>query len=126
MAYSVDLRNKALSYYKQCKNISKVAATFNLSRNTLYWIRLKEQTGNLNHQVKSQNQDSTKVEHYLEQLAQLSDYQQVYLDETGFDIYLLRPYACRLKGQRVKAQISGKKYKRLSLVAAQIGHQLVV
>ncbi|MFC2613829.1 MAG: IS630 transposase-related protein, partial [Eikenella corrodens] len=45
MAYSADLRNKALNYYEQCKNISQTAATFNLSRNTLYlWIRLKKQT----------------------------------------------------------------------------------
>ena len=44
MAYSADLRNKALNYYEQCKNISQTAATFNLSRNTLYlWIRLKKQ-----------------------------------------------------------------------------------
>ena len=45
MAYSADLRNKALSYYEQCKNISQTAATFNLSRNTLYlWICLMDDT----------------------------------------------------------------------------------
>ena len=34
------------------QNISQTAATFNLSRNTLYlWIRLKKQTGSLKHQV---------------------------------------------------------------------------
>lgn len=56
MAYSADLRNKALTYYKQCKNISQTAATFNLSRNTLYlWIRLKKQTGSLKHQVTGLN-----------------------------------------------------------------------
>ncbi|HFC8516705.1 TPA: IS630 family transposase, partial [Neisseria meningitidis] len=32
--------------------MSQTAATFNLSRNTLYlWIRLKKQTGSLKHQV---------------------------------------------------------------------------
>ena len=71
MAYSVDLRHKALSYYEQCKNISKVAAAFNLSRNTIYlWIRLKEQTGSLNHQVKGQNAtklDRQKLAQYVEQ-----------------------------------------------------------
>ncbi len=42
MAYSADLRNKALNYYEPCKNISQTAATFNLSRNTLYlWMRLE-------------------------------------------------------------------------------------
>jgi len=28
MAYSADLRNKALNYYEQCKNISQTAVTF--------------------------------------------------------------------------------------------------
>ena len=56
MAYSADLRHKALNYYEQCKNISQTAATFNLSRNTLYlWIRLKKQTGSLKHQVTGLN-----------------------------------------------------------------------
>ena len=58
-------------------------------------------------------------------MTELSDYQRVYLDETGLDTYLFRPYARSLKGQIVKAQISGKKYKRLSLVATQIGNQLI-
>ncbi|HEZ3724186.1 TPA: IS630 family transposase, partial [Neisseria meningitidis] len=51
MAYSADLRNKALNYYEQCKNISQTAATFNLSRNTLYL----KQTGSLKHQVTGLN-----------------------------------------------------------------------
>ena len=53
--------------------------------------------------------------HYLTQLAEFSDYQRVYLDETGFDCYLFRPYARSLKGQIVKAQISGKRYSGLNL-----------
>ena len=45
MAYSADLRNKALNYYEPCKNISQTAATFNLSRNTLYlWMRLEAES----------------------------------------------------------------------------------
>ena len=63
--------------------------------------------------------------HYLTQLAEFSDYQRVYLDETGFDRYLFRPYARSLKGQIVKAQISGKRYRRLSLVSAQVGNRLI-
>ncbi|EET45773.1 transposase [Neisseria sicca ATCC 29256] len=180
MAYSADLRNKALNYYEQCKNISQTAATFNLSRNTLYlWIRLKKQTGSLKHQVTGLNAvkldrqklaqyvgqhpdaylheiakhfDCTaatvcyalkqmgmtrKKDHhlqrtrsgqsnaYLTQLAEFSDYQRVYLDETGFDRYLFRPYARSPKGQIVKAQISGKRYRRLSLVSAQVGNRLI-
>ena len=106
MAYSADLRNKALNYsglnlnqdkatkpqtvqivrqgeatpywfkvnplyYEQCKNISQTAATFNLSRNTLYlWIRLKKQTGSLKHQVTGLNAvklDRQKLAQYVEQ-----------------------------------------------------------
>ncbi len=43
-------------YYGQCKNTGQTAATFNLSRNTLYLrIRLKKQTGSLKHQVTGLN-----------------------------------------------------------------------
>ncbi|MBH2057980.1 IS630 family transposase, partial [Neisseria meningitidis] len=45
----------------------------------------------------------------MTQPAEFSDYQRVYLDETGFDRYLFRPYTRSLKGQIVKAQISGKR-----------------
>ena len=106
MAYSADLRNKALNYsglnlnqdkatkpqtvqivrqgeatpywfkvnplyYEQCKNISQTAATFNLSRNTLYlWIRLKKQTSSLKHQVTGLNAvklDRQKLAQYVGQ-----------------------------------------------------------
>ena len=79
MAYSADLRNKALNYYEQCKNISQTAATFNLSRNTLYlWMRLKKQTGSLKHQVTGLNTvklDRQKPAQYVGQ------HQDAYLHE---------------------------------------------
>ncbi|RRD89233.1 IS630 family transposase [Conchiformibius steedae] len=184
MAYSTDLREKALHYYGQCNNISQTANVYGVSGYTLYrWIRLKEQTGSLKHQVKGQNaakldmpklaryveqhpdaylyeiarefdctasavlyalrrlgitrkkrpatykeQDPKKVKHYLQQLAKLtrrSDYQTVYLDETGFDACLPRPYGRCPKGRVLKAKISGKGYRRLSLVAAQTGKRLI-
>ncbi|MBH2266777.1 hypothetical protein I7L72_00680 [Neisseria meningitidis] len=61
-------------------------------------------------------QDPAKVTHYLTPPAEFSDYQRVYLDETGFDRYLFRPYARSLKGQIVKAQISGKRYSGLTKI----------
>ncbi|EMT7582219.1 transposase, partial [Neisseria gonorrhoeae] len=42
---------------------------------------------------------------------------------TGFDRRLFRPYARSLKGQMAKARISGKRYRRLSLVSAQVGNR---
>ncbi|MDK4679382.1 IS630 transposase-related protein [Kingella negevensis] len=71
MAYSIDLREKALNYYKQSNNASKVAKTYGISRNTLYlWIKLEEQTGSLKHQVKGQNAtklDTQALKQYIEQ-----------------------------------------------------------
>ncbi len=54
--------------------------------------------------------------------AGFSDCQRVCPDETGFDRRLFRPYARSLKGQMAKARISGKRYRRLSLVSAQAGN----
>ncbi|EMS2380321.1 transposase [Neisseria gonorrhoeae] len=55
--------------------------------------------------------------------AGFSDCQRVCPDETGFDRRLFRPYARSLKGQMAKARISGKRYRRLSLVSAQVGNR---
>lgn len=71
MAHSTDLREKALDYYEQCKNISQVAKVFDIARSTLYqWIDLKKQTGGLDHQVKGQNAaklDTQQIIQYIEQ-----------------------------------------------------------
>ncbi|PPZ81831.1 IS630 family transposase, partial [Neisseria gonorrhoeae] len=68
-------------------------------------------------------QDPAKVTHYLTRPAGFSDCQRVCPDETGFDRRLFRPYARSLKGQMAKARISGKRYRRLSLVSAQVGNR---
>ena len=50
---------------------------------------------------------------------------KVYLDETGFDTFFYRPYAYACKGVSVKERISGRRYQRLSLVAAQTKEGLI-
>jgi transposase len=49
----------------------------------------------------------------------------VYVDETGIEQCLYRPYARAAKGQPVYGQISGKKYKRTSIVAGQCDGRIV-
>lgn len=49
----------------------------------------------------------------------------MYIDETGIDTYLFRQYCWSLKGQKVTGLINGKKYRRVGIVAAQIGKQIV-
>jgi transposase len=41
----------------------------------------------------------------------------VYIDECGIDQYLYREYAYSLRGKKVIAKISGKKFKRTNIVA---------
>lgn len=58
-------------------------------------------------------------------MEQFSQHQLVYIDETGIDVYLYREKGRALKGEKVKAKISGRRYQRLSLGAAQVGKKLI-
>ena len=51
--------------------------------------------------------------------------QIAYVDETGIDTYLYRTHGYAPRGQRIDAVISGRKYKRESIVAAQLGKKIV-
>jgi len=50
-------------------------------------------------------------------LKSVSPEKLVFVDETGFDQYLYRPYARAPRGQKVACKISGKKFKRTNIVA---------
>ena len=62
MAYSIDFRKKVLSY-------TEASHIFQISRNTIYgWLKLKEKTGELNHQVKGtkpRKVDRDRLKNYL-------------------------------------------------------------
>ena len=49
----------------------------------------------------------------------------VYVDETGIDRYLYRPYARAPKGVPVYGKVSGRRYERTSIVAGQHGKHIV-
>ncbi|HEV5381871.1 TPA: helix-turn-helix domain-containing protein, partial [Streptococcus pneumoniae] len=52
MAYSIDFRKKVLSYCERTGSITEASHVFQISCNTIYgWLKLKEKTGELNHQV---------------------------------------------------------------------------
>ena len=53
MAYSIDFHKKVLAYCKRTDSITEASDLFQISRNAIYgWLKLKEKTGELNHQVK--------------------------------------------------------------------------
>ena len=48
-----------------------------------------------------------------------------YVDETGIDTYLYREYGYSLKGQKIVGRVSGRKYKRVDIVAAQMDKKII-
>ena len=56
---------------------------------------------------------------FIEKLKEFPRGRIVYVDETGMDQFLYREYARAPRGQKVFGSVSGKKYKRVSIVAAQ-------
>jgi len=49
----------------------------------------------------------------------------VYVDETGIDTFVYRDYAYAKRGEKVLGFISGKKYKRVGIVAALMNKKIV-
>lgn len=69
MAYSLDFRKKVLAYCEKRGSISEASDVFQISRNTIYqWLKLKEKTGELNHQAKGtkpRKVDRDRLKNYL-------------------------------------------------------------
>ncbi len=62
MAYALDFREKVPAYCKRTGRITEASDVFQISRHTIYgWLKLKEKTGNLNHHIKSKEQNLGKL-----------------------------------------------------------------
>ena len=61
----------------------------------------------------------------MREIANIPKHQIAYVDETGIDTYLYREYAWSQRGTPVHAKISGRRYKRTGIVAAQLGKTIV-
>ena len=55
----------------------------------------------------------------------LKDLPVVYIDETGVDRYLYRPYARAPRGEKVYEKISGRRFERTSIVAGQVDGEFI-
>lgn len=62
---------------------------------------------------------------YLSAIDGIPAEQIVYIDETGIDTYLYREYCRCERGKKICHPISGKKYKRAGIVAAQMGKTIL-
>ena len=70
-------------------------------------------------------QNSEKVEAYLEEIKDILPEKIAYVDESGIDTCLYREYAYAPRGEEVTERISGKKFQRTNLVAAQLNQEIV-
>ena len=55
----------------------------------------------------------------------LKDLPVVYIDETGIDRYLYRPYARAPRGEKVYEKISGRRFERTSIVSGQVDGEFI-
>jgi transposase len=69
--------------------------------------------------------DESCRQSYQEMISSIAKENIVFVDETGIDKYLYRPYGRAPKGERVLGKVSGKKYKRVSIVAGLCGKRIV-
>lgn len=70
-------------------------------------------------------QDEEKVKTYNEKIKNIQKDKIVYLDETGIQTYIYIEYARAVKGEKVISRVSGRKYKRIGIIAARMGNKVI-
>lgn len=61
----------------------------------------------------------------MEQIALYEKKDRVYVDESGIDSYIHRPFGWAEIGKLIYGEVSGKRYARESFVAAKCGSQIL-
>ena len=61
----------------------------------------------------------------MEKIAAIPASRIAYVDECGIGKYIYREYGWSPRGEKIQGIISGRKYKRVGVVAAQIGKEIV-
>jgi transposase len=70
-------------------------------------------------------QDQKKVAAYKKEISDINREKIVYIDETGFDSYLSREYGRSKRGTKITGLVSGRKFRRTSLVAAKVRKEII-
>lgn len=69
--------------------------------------------------------DEKKRQEFLDAIESVEKEDLVYVDESGIDQFLSRPYGRSPRGQKVYGEISGKRFDRESFVAAKVGGKIL-
>jgi transposase len=64
--------------------------------------------------------DEGKRKEYFEKIAEISKDSMVYVDESGINEYLCREYCYARRGTKIIGEISGKKFKRINIIAGYV------
>lgn len=71
MAYTIEIRQKAMAYWEKCNDIDQVIQAYGVSRSTLYsWKKLQQDTGELtaqSHGTQPRKIDREQLKTYVEQ-----------------------------------------------------------
>jgi len=62
---------------------------------------------------------------YLNEIASISPDALAYVDESGIDQYLHRQYGYSRRGEPIPGKISGRRYRRIAIVAATLGKRII-
>ena len=104
--------------------LREIAAHFDCAVPSV-WVALKQIKVTLKKTTSFKEQDPEKVAEFLDILNSLKDLPVVYIDETGIDRYLYRPYARAPRGEKVYEKISGRRFERTSIVAGQVDGEFI-
>ena len=89
------------------------------------WAALKQINITLKKTTSFKEQDPEKVAEFLDILNSIKDLPIVYIDETGIDRYLYRPYARAHRGEKVYEKISGRRFEWTSILARQVDGEFI-
>ena len=71
-------------------------------------------------------QEPEKVALFLKNFNSLKHLAPVYIDETGIDRYLYRPYAGAPRGEKVYEKISGRRFERTNEVEQKLNGSFLI
>ena len=89
------------------------------------WAALKQINVTLKKTTSFKEQNPEKVDEFLYILNILKDLPVVYINETGIDRYLYRPYARAPRGEKVYEKIIGRRFERTLIVTGQVDGEFI-
>ncbi|HES9560532.1 TPA: transposase [Streptococcus pneumoniae] len=105
--------------------LREIAARFDCALPSV-WAVLKQIKVILKKMASFREQKPEKVSEFLDILDNLKDLPVLYIDETGINRYLYRPYAGAPRGEKVYDKISGRRFERTNEVEQKLNGSFLI